>query len=61
MVKKMKLGFLGRGNISKFEDYSGNMKAKVSVFNLNGRASIWWEYLRQVKKIIERNIVWKQF
>ena len=37
------------------------MKARISIFNLNGRASIWWEHLRQVKKINERRIVWKQF
>ena len=43
------------------QDYSGNMKARVAIFNLNGRDSIWWEHLRQVKNISERNIVWKQF
>ena len=26
--------------------YSGNMKARVSIFDLNGRASIWWEHLK---------------
>ena len=45
----------------KVQDYSGNIKARVSNFNLNGRASIWWENLRQVKKINDRNIMWKQF
>ena len=37
------------------------MKARVAIFNLNGRAYIWWEHLRQVKKINDRKIVWKQF
>ena len=37
------------------------MNARVSIFNLNGRASIWWENLRQVKKISERKITWKHF
>ena len=37
------------------------MKERVSIFNLNERAYIWWEHLRKVKKINERNIVWKQF
>ena len=26
--------------------YSGNMKARIGFFNLNRRASIWWEHLR---------------
>ena len=43
------------------QDYSRNMKAMVAIFNLNERQSIWWEHLRQVKKINERKIVWKQF
>ena len=43
------------------QDYSGNMKPRVAIFNLTGRASIWWEHFRQVKKINERRIVWKQF
>ena len=43
------------------QDYLGNMKARVVIFNMDGRESIWWEHLRQVKKINEKNIVWKQF
>ena len=37
------------------------MKARVSIFNLNGRASIWWEHLRKLRRINDRKIVWKQF
>ena len=43
------------------QDYYGNMKDRVSIFNWTGRESIWWEQFRKVKKISERNIVWKQF
>ena len=43
------------------QDYSGNMKARVAIFNLTGRASIWWEHFRKARKINERKIVWKQF
>ena len=44
------------------QDYSRNMKARVAIFNLTRRVSIWWENFRlQVKKINERNIVWKKF
>ena len=37
------------------------MKARVSIFNLTGRTSIWWEHFRKVKKISDMKIVWKQF
>ena len=55
MDNKLKLGFLG----FQVQDYSGNIKDRVAIFNLTGRASIWWENFRQVRKINERNIVWK--
>jgi hypothetical protein len=28
-----------------------NLKARVATFNLNGKASIWWEDLKNVKRI----------
>ena len=43
------------------QDYFGNMKARVAIFKLSGRASICWKHLRKVNKINERRIVWKQF
>ena len=43
------------------QDYSENMKARVVIFNLIGRESIWWEHFRKVKNINQRKIVWKQF
>ena len=52
---------LGMIKYFQVQEYSGNMKARVSIFNLTGRESIWWENFRQVKKINERKIVWKQF
>ena len=52
---------LGMKKYFQVQDYSGNMKAGVSIFNLTGRASIWWEHFKKVKKINERKTVWKQF
>ena len=42
---------LGIKKYFQVHDFSGNMKARVSIFNLNGRASIWWEHFKQVKRI----------
>ena len=50
---------LGMRKIFQVQDYSGNMKARVAIFNLTRRASIWWENFRKVKKINERKIVRK--
>ena len=51
----------GNEEIFPVQDYSINMKARVAIFNLTRRASIWWEQFRKVKKINERKIVWKKF
>ena len=40
-----KAWFLGMRNYFQVQDYSGNMKARIAIFNLNGRESIWWEHL----------------
>ena len=37
------------------------MKARVAIFNLNGRESIRWENFKQVRKINDKKVVWKQF
>ena len=50
---------LGMQKYFQVQDYLGNMKARVAIFNMNGRESIWWEHLRKVKKINDRKIVWK--
>ena len=52
---------LGMRKYFQVQDYSGNMKARLAILNLTGRASIWWEHFRKVKKITERKNVWKQF
>ena len=33
------------------------MKARVAIFNLTGRESLWWEHFRKVKKISEGKTV----
>jgi hypothetical protein len=42
-------------------DYFENLKDQITIFNLNGKDSIWWEDLRNVKGIHEKDLSWKQF
>jgi hypothetical protein len=42
-------------------NYSENTKARISIFNLNGGASIWWEDLKEIKVLKEIKLTWKQF
>jgi hypothetical protein len=41
--------------------FSEKLKARVATFNLNEKASIWWEYLKNVKGIHEENLSWEKF
>jgi len=59
--QEAKAWFVGMGIYFKVHDYYGNMKANVSIFDLNCKASTWWDNLQLVKKINERMIIWKQF
>jgi hypothetical protein len=43
------------------QNYSENTKVKISIFNLNGGASIWWEDLKEVKGLKESKLIWKHF
>ena len=40
-VQEAKSWLLGMNKYFQVQAYSGNMKAKVAIFNLNGRESIW--------------------
>jgi len=44
---------LGLKMYFKVHDYE-NLKARIAILNLNGKASIWWEDLRNVKGIHEK-------
>ena len=45
----------------RIHDYIETKKAKIVIYNLNGRAAIWWEHLRHIKYISERIISWSHF
>jgi hypothetical protein len=45
----------------RVHEYSKNLKSWIAIFNLNGKASIWWEDLRNVKGVHQKDFTWKQF
>jgi hypothetical protein len=47
---------LGLKKYFRVPHYSKNLKAQITIFNLNGKASIWWEDLRNVKGIHEKDL-----
>ena len=55
--QEAKAWLFGIKNYFQVQDYSRNMKERVTIFNLNGRESIWWEHFKQVKNISEETEV----
>jgi hypothetical protein len=43
----------------KVHDYK-NLKVQIAIFYLNGKASIWWEDIMNVKGIHEKDLSWKK-
>jgi uncharacterized protein YaaN involved in tellurite resistance len=52
---------LGLKKYFRVHDFSENLKARVATFNLNRKASIWWEDLKNMKGVHEEDLSWKQF
>lgn len=45
----------------RVHNYYDNMKARVATFDLKGKVDIWWENLKNVKGIREKELLWKEF
>ena len=39
-------------------NYSNQLKERMAIYNLTGKADIWWQDLKRVKGIREKNINW---
>jgi hypothetical protein len=59
--EEAKSWLLGLKKYFKVHDYYEKVKARIAIFNFNGKASIWWEYLRNVKGIHEKEFSWRRF
>ena len=42
-------------------NYSNQLKARMAIYNLSGTDDIWWQYLKRVKGIREKNVNWSTF
>eukprot|EP00253_Pinus_taeda_P011976 PITA_11976 len=42
-------------------EYDHNLKARLAIFQLQGKATLWWEEVRIVKGVTEQTITWDNF
>eukprot|EP00253_Pinus_taeda_P015939 PITA_15939 len=42
-------------------EYDNNLKVRLAIFQLEGKATLWWEEVKIVKGVTEQNITWDNF
>jgi hypothetical protein len=42
-------------------NYSSNMKVRMAIYNLKGKANIWWQDLKLAKGLKEKQMEWSDF
>ena len=52
---------LGMSKYFQVHKYSSAMKARLAIYNLNGKASRWWRDLKHTKKYELREVCWDTF
>jgi hypothetical protein len=43
----------------QFQNYSPHGEGRITMYQLKGKASMWWDQIVQVQQIKEKNITWK--
>jgi hypothetical protein len=41
--------------------YYSHAEGKIYIYQLKGKASMWWDQLVQVEHLREKNVTWKEF
>jgi hypothetical protein len=50
---------LGMRKYFQLHNYSSHVEARIAIYQLKGKASMWWDQLMQVKHIDEKKITWR--
>jgi hypothetical protein len=52
---------LGMRKYFQLHNYSSHAEGRIVIYQLKGKASMWWDQLVQVQHIKEKNVTWKEF
>ena len=52
---------IGLRKFFQLHQYTPNMDVRVAIYQLQGKASIWWDELVNLKDIVEDKISWRKF
>jgi hypothetical protein len=52
---------LGMRKYFQLQNYSAHAEGRIAMYQLKGKASMWWDQFVQVQHIREKDITWKEF
>jgi hypothetical protein len=52
---------LGMRKYFQLHNYSSHAEGRISIYQLKGKAFMWWDQLVQVKHIKEKSVTWREF
>jgi hypothetical protein len=52
---------MGMRKYFHLHNYSSHEEGTISIYQLKGKASMWWDHLVQVHHIKEKSVTWKEF
>jgi hypothetical protein len=52
---------LGMRKYFQLHNYSSHAEGRITIYQMKGKASMWWDQLVQVQHIREKNVTWKEF
>jgi hypothetical protein len=52
---------LGKKNYFQLQNYSAHAEGRIAMYQLKGKASMWWDQFVQVQHIREKEVTWKEF
>jgi hypothetical protein len=52
---------LGMRKYFQLQNYSSHAEGRIAMYQLKGKASMWWDQLVQVQHVREKDITWKEF
>jgi hypothetical protein len=52
---------LGMRKYFQLHNYSSDAEGRISIYQLKGKAYVWWDQLVQVQHVREKNVTWREF
>ena len=52
---------LGMKKNFQLQNYSAHAEGRIAMYQLKGKASMWWDQFVQVQHIREKEVMWKEF